>query len=114
MKLRGLDSNIRFVIYLSVSHVGCECSDSWEGPHCEFEKGTFYVTEPAIDLYDPKTMGLGVGLVAVVLFVCLLGFLYYRHRRDTTKQRKMKQRQQQQQQQRMGSGARRAPHKEII
>jgi hypothetical protein len=72
--------------------VGCECTNSWEGPHCAYEKGTFYVEDPTFDLEDPKTLGLGVGLAAAVLFVGLLGFLCFRRRRETNKRNKKRER----------------------
>jgi Tfp pilus assembly protein PilV len=59
-------------------------------------------------LYDPKTLGLGVGLAAVFLFCGLLGFLYYRHRRAASSSKQQQRKKQQQQQ------ARRVAHGEII
>jgi hypothetical protein len=90
----------------SSSHVGCECSASWEGPHCEYQKGTFYDVEEELDVRDTKTLGMGLGLVAAFLLVGLLGFLYCKHRREAAASKKRKK------QQRAGlpSGARRAPH----
>lgn len=73
MNARFLTDNLSLSLYHS-SSPGCECTPDWEGPHCEFIKGTHYNQPPEKDdkvafaFYGFAIALLIIAVVVVVAF----------------------------------------------
>lgn len=65
---------------------GCECTPDWEGPHCEFIKGTHYNQPPE---KDDKVFFALYGFAIALLILAVVGVVAFAQKRRIPKSAKL-------------------------
>ena len=63
------------------SHPGCECKPDWEGPHCEYIKGTFY--KQPIEKSDKVAFALYGFAISLLIMAVVMVVAFAQKRRMT-------------------------------
>lgn len=63
------------------SHPGCECTPDWEGPHCEYIKGTFY--KQPIEKSDKVAFALYGFAISLLIMAVVMVVAFAQKRRMT-------------------------------